>query len=185
MDIGKFKSNQLRLTLWVLTPLVLVLGMGFTTYALKLQSEWQLNRTKVLSELLPRLNQSKYQSRNLIAEFHGSKTDQIKTEDEFISFLQNAAHKVGFTVNSLKVERQTLAQNKNMPVLVASVSGSGSFQAVETYIGDVVSKQYLLSESSLRISQTGVGEYENNCRVDLTFELVLPKPLELKSGGTL
>ncbi|MDH3981997.1 MAG: hypothetical protein OES84_03755 [Kiritimatiellaceae bacterium] len=185
MDIGKFKSNPLKLTLWIMVPLVLTVGMGLSSYALKLQSEWQLSRTQVLSEILPQLAKSQDGARNLIKEFQGLETERVKTEDEFISFLQSAASQSGFTIDSLKVDRRVSVQNGNSPVLVASVKGAGTFQAVETYLGDVTSSQHLLSESSLQISQASRMAEEGSCRADIVFELFLFETSKPEAGGGL
>lgn len=173
MDIGKFKASRTRLLLWVLIPPVLISGIGLTSFALNKQSEWVLERTKVLSETLPKIVAAQRHAETLIETFNTSEAGSIKTEDELISFLQTAANHAGFMVDSLKVERKFSAISKNIPMLTASVRGSGTIIAVEAFLGDVTVRQQLLSETSLQISQVGKSRGEEFCRANITFELIL------------
>lgn len=181
MDIGKFKASQTRLIIWILVPPLVVVGVGLSSYALQLQSEWRLNRTKGLSDVLPKLVQTQARSGKLIDEFEGA--GAIQSEDELISYLQNVAQGAGFTVDSLKVARRASVPGLGMPVLTASVKGSGRYEAIEAFLGDVTANQHLLSESSLQVTRNARGAYEQDaCRADITFELVLFDALK-KSGG--
>jgi hypothetical protein len=83
-------------------------------------------------------------------------------------------------VDTLKVERKTAAANGSLPVLMANVRGSGSFEAVQVFLGDVTSRQQLLTESSLQISQGSQSLGEDICRADISFELIL---FNLKKPG--
>lgn len=185
MDVGKFKAGRARLMLWIVLPPLIITGVGLSAYALRLQSEWEHSRTRLLSAILPELVQTQNRARNLLAGFHGSNSASIRSEDEFISFIQEVEQKSRFTVDSLKVERRVLGDNT--PVLVASVKGFGSFEAIREFLGDVVSGQHLLYESSLQVSQTsgsrnadiGDGQY----KVDMTFELVLLESLKTIAEG--
>jgi len=170
MDIGKFKASRGRLTAWILIPPVLIVGLGLTSYALKRQSEWQLERAQVLQELLPRAAKSQAETEALFQAFMASESGTIASEDELISFLQNAAHQADFVVDSLKVERRSSGAPQQTTVLTASVKGTGTFLAVQTFMSDVAIRQHLLSESSLQISQ---GSDAETCRADIRFELIL------------
>ncbi|HEY5653690.1 MAG TPA: hypothetical protein VIR63_04905 [Pontiella sp.] len=183
MDVGKFKSSRLRLTLWILFPLMLAVGMGLSSYALRRHSEWKLHRTEVLAEMLPKLIKAQEGVHGLMKEFHGIQGESIQSEDQFISFLQNAANDAEFTVNSLKVERRVSARNNNLPVLVARVRGLGTFQTVEKYLGSVTFKQHLLTEESLKISQADRSEDAGVCLADITFELILFKGIGSREKG--
>lgn len=184
MDVGKFKSNRVKLTLWIMIPLFLMTGLGLSCYGLRLQSEWKLNRTKVVANILPQLGVSKQQALDLVNEFQGDKSDVVRSEDEFISFLQNAADKANFMVDSLKVDRKESAAG-NMPLLVASVRGEGKYLDIETYMSDVTARQHLLTVSSLKISQSNRMGDETSCRAEITFELILFDAAELNLGGVL
>lgn len=174
MDIGKFKASRTRLLLWVLIPPFLIAGIGLTSYALNQQSEWVLERTRVLAEMLPRVVVAQQSASSLIESFNASEAGSIKTEDELISFLQNSANNATFMVDSLKVERKVSSASKNIPVLTASVRGSGTIGAVQSFMGDVTTGQQLLSETSLQISPGGTSASgEGSCRADITFELIL------------
>ncbi len=173
MDIGKFKASRGRLTAWILIPPVLIVGLGLTSFALKLQSEWQLERTKVLCELLPRVVNARIAADQMFAEFRASESDTIGNEDELISYLQNAAHQADFTVDSLKVERRDSSAGSSAAVLTATVKGTGSFLSVQTLMSDVSMRQHLLSESSLQITQGGKDADATSCRAVIRFELIL------------
>ena len=184
MDESVFKASRLRLMIWIVVPPLLIVGLGLGTRALQRQSEWELNRAKELAEVLPELVQTKRQASELIAEFRkGSGEEAIESEDRFISFLQEVAQHVGFTVDSVKVERRVSGVNPNIPVLLASVKGTGSFDAIELYLGDVTSVHRLLSESTIKLSQ--VKEYNTDFyRAELAFELTLLTGATVAGGST-
>ncbi len=173
MDVGKFKVSRVRLTLWLMVPPVLVLGIGLSSFALQLQSEWQLNRTRELADVLPRIVSVQRKIDRVTEAFHGDDHEMLRSEDELISFLQEAARKVGFTVDSLKVERKSGIQGINFPLLTAKVTGSGSLGSIHTFLRDVTAAQHLLSESSLTISQSNRLADEKLCSADISFELLL------------
>lgn len=172
MDIGKFKASKARLTMWICVPPLLMAGIGLTSYALRLQSNWQLERTRELAQVLPRLADARNDAEALLSSFSDSESGSVASEDELISFLRNAAQEAGFTVDSLQVDRKTSAQG-NVPVLRANVKGTGSFAAMKTFVSDVSSRQQLLSETSLQISMENRGLGEAICRVNIAFELVV------------
>ncbi len=174
MDVGVFKASRTRLMMWIIVPPLLVVGIGLGTYTLKLQSEWQLSRTKELAEVLPDLIDAQQQAQELLAQFNKGLEQSVESEDQFISFLQEVAQQVGFTVDSIKVERRVSAATLNTEVLFASVKGTGSFDVIELYLNDVVSAHTLLSESEIKLTQ--VKEYNTDFyRAELAFELLLYK----------
>lgn len=182
MDIGKFKSSRGRLILWVLIPPVLIVSVGLSSQGLRTQSEWKLKRAEALVDVLPRLAQVQGEAKQVINTFRGEQSTSIKTEDELISYLQNAASKVGFTIDSLKVERRPSAAS-NVPMLVADVKGVGTFIDVENYIGEVSSGQHLLYESSLRVSRSSHAVRADECQASITFDLVLFNSINASGGG--
>ena len=180
MDVGKFKASRLRLMLWILVPPVLAVGAGLGTYTMRLRSEWELKRTRKLDDVLPRLVETRRQAEAVVAEFRGSDTESLRTEDELISFLQEAAQESGFPVDSIGVERRS-AQGR--PLLAASVKGAGTFNSIQRFMGDVSSAQHLLSESSLKLSKNTLAAEDDSYKADLLFELVLFNPSSLLDGG--
>ena len=183
MGIGKFKSSRGRLILWVLIPPVLIASVGLSSQGLRTRSEWELKRTEVLVEVLPRLARVQAEADAVLQEFRGEQSTSIKTEDELISYLQNAAGKVGFTIDSLKVERRRSANDKNVPMLVAEVKGIGTFIDVENYLGEVSAGQTLLYESSLKVSRSSTAVRADECHASITFDLVLFSALNPSGGG--
>lgn len=175
MDIGKFKSSRLRLTLWILVPPLLIVGVGLSSYALQLQSEWQLNRTKTMAEVLPKLAQAESDVVALLEQIDTPESRVISSEDGLISFIQSTAQRVDFTVDSLKVERQApgKASGLDLPLLTANVTGSGNIEAIQLFLADVGAAHQLLSESELQVSQQSNGLDALNCRAEITFDLVL------------
>jgi hypothetical protein len=183
MDIGKFKASRTRLVLWILVPPLVFVGVGLSSHGLKLQSEWKLSRTKELSTVLPQLVNTQRQTEKIIDALGGKGSRTIQSEDELISFIQSVAGKVDFTVDSLKVDRRASAQNKSIPVLIASVKGSGPLQAIEDFVNEATSASHLLSESSLQVNKGDSRYGQDNCRADITFELVLFKHLNQAGGA--
>jgi len=175
MDIGKFKSSRLQLTLWILVPPLLIVGVGLSTYALQLQSEWQLNRTKTMAEVLPKLAKAESAVVALLGQIDNPESQAISSEDGLISFIQSTARRVDFTVDSLKVERKAPGKGSgsDLPLLSAKVIGSGNIDAIQRFLADVGAAHQLLAESELQISQQSNGIDARNCRAEITFDLVL------------
>jgi hypothetical protein len=170
MEVGKFKASRGRLVAWILVPPLLIVGIGLSSFAMKLQSEADLNRTRRLAEVLPNVVMARQEAEALLDGFYNSEAGSVQSEDELISFLQGYAAKVDFRVDSLKVDRRAKGPT---PVLVATVKGNGSFSEVQQFLGDVTASQQLLSESTLQITQI-IDDYGvASCRMDVTFELVL------------
>lgn len=173
MDVGKFKTSRTRLVLWVLVPPLLAAVPAMGTYALRLRSQWELERVRKLSDVLPRLVRIQRQALVLVDDFEGSNAGAVRTEDGLISFLQAAAEGAAFMVDSLKVERGTSAGNAAQPVLVASLKGSGTFGSIQTFLGNAAIQQHLLSERSLQLFQTSSNQEEGLLRAEIVFELVI------------
>lgn len=170
MDVGKFKASRARLTMWIIIPPLLVSGIGLSSHALRLQSQWSLSRTEKLTDVLPKSVQAQKQGRRLLEQFHRLET--VQSEDELISFLREAAQRTGFMIDSLKVERKVSTKSK-MPVLVASVRGSGSFEVIQKYLGDTAVRQPLLFENSLKVSGASRSVEGRGFAVDVVFELLM------------
>ncbi|MDF7808432.1 hypothetical protein P4E94_13340 [Pontiellaceae bacterium B12219] len=180
--MGKFKASRGRLFLWILIPPFLIAGIGLTSFALKLQSDWKLERTRAYASVLPEVAAAKRKVETLISTFNNSEAGRIKTEDELISFLQSSAQDADFMVDTLKVERKTISAGGSVPVLLANVRGSGSFEAIQNFLSEATSRQQLLTESSLQISRGGQSPGHDACRADISFELILFK-LKTPGGG--
>ena len=87
MDVGKFKVNRVRLILWLAIPPALALGLGLSTYALRLRSEWKLSLTSKLATVLPSLVYTQEKARDLLVDFQNSpKNDARKYERRELSW---------------------------------------------------------------------------------------------------
>ncbi|MCK5922006.1 MAG: hypothetical protein KAG66_13770, partial [Methylococcales bacterium] len=137
--MSKFKASRARLMLWVTVPPLLIVGVGLSAYALHRRSQWDLNRTKVLADILPKLVKTQQEASNLISEFNGLGDDAIQSEDQLISFLQETAQRAGFTVDSVKVERQVSSVNRGIPVLIGDIKGVGNLATIKQFIADMTS----------------------------------------------
>ncbi|MDF7799998.1 hypothetical protein P4C99_11030 [Pontiellaceae bacterium B1224] len=135
------------------------------------------------AEVLPQLATTQRDAELLIQEFSGAEYSSLKSADDLISYLQNTANQVGFTVDSLKVERGMSAREKNVPKLTALVKGAGSFEDIENYMGEVSANQNLLSEASMQVSRSANPARPDDFRADITFELVLFRAANLSGGG--
>jgi len=183
MDVGIFKASRARLITWIVVPPLLIVGMGLGTHALQRESEWELSRTEELVDILPKLVRTQRQAGDFLAEFNkGFGGEAIESEDQLISFLQETAQRAGFTVDSVKVERRVSKINPSMPVLSATVKGTGSFDAIELYLGDVTTAHHLLSESKINLSQVE-GYTSDFYRAELAFELMLFPGPQSAGGG--
>lgn len=164
---------------WIAVPPLLSVGVGLGTFTAQRWSQRELNRTKVLADVLPLLVKTQRETGAVLAEFRKLGNGTIQSEDQLISFLQETARHTAFTDTSVKVERRLSEGSRGIPVLIAEVKGSGNFNAINQFIADVISEQHLLSERSVKISQSstdGAVDY----RAELSFELLLFN--ELKVG---
>lgn len=184
MDVGTFKASRLRLVMWVVIPPLLILGGGGSSFALRRLSEWRLNRVRLLANVLPKLTQTQRDSESLLSGFRGADATSIQSEDELISFIHETALKTGFTVDSLKVDRLGSTAIKSLPVLKAKVTGEGTFAIIQSFLSGTVTSQYLLSGTSLQLSQRMGRDGSSVYQADVTFELVLCDSLGTQGGAS-
>lgn len=184
MDIGIFKASRGRLMLWVLMPPLVLVGAGLTSHALKARSEWKLQRIQSLATALPKLEHARSAAEEIVNKFYGEDSGCLKTEEELVSYLHNASARVGFVIDSLNVERRVSARDKDIPMLMAEVKGSGSFVDIEDYLVEVLAGQQLLSESSVKVNRSANALHANEYRADITFELVLFRSVGKAGGGS-
>lgn len=172
----------MRLILWIVLPPLIFTGMGLSAYALRLQAEWDLNRTRLLSDVLPKLAHTQRQARDLMNEFQTSEAASIQSEDDLIAYIRDIERKSEFTVDTLEVERGS--SKRNTPVLTAQVEGEGTFAVIEKFISDVVAAQHLLYGSRLEVSKgKGVDIVESDSlKANITFELILLDSLKPIAG---
>ena len=173
MDVGKFKVNRVRLILWLAIPPALALGLGLSTYALRLRSEWKLSLTSKLATVLPSLVYTQEKARDLLVDFQNSPSREIQSEDQMISFLQDASQRTGFTVDSLKVDRRRSPLNSDMSLLKAQIIGLGRLEAIEQFMHEVSDGQYLLSEKMLKISKSASSFDSDLFQTEMELELLL------------
>ena len=170
MDVGIFKATRMRLMVWVVVPPVLAASVAMGAHLLHTKSRWTLVRAHAVGEVLPQLVEAKTQADELLTRFQSDK-GRVESEDQLISFLQAVAHRAGFVVDSIKVDRGS-SKGGSVHSLVASVKGTGTFEVIQALLDDVRSSQRMLSEKTVKLSRiqgSETGEY----RADLTFELLL------------
>lgn len=181
MDVGVFKVSRLRLILWLGIPPVLIVGMTMSSYILSLRSQWKLDRVSALSEVLPKLNQTRQDAHGLLVRFESTTEQAVRTEDQLISFLQDYAQMSGFQIDSLNAERG--APVAGYPVLVAKVRGSGTYEEIEVFLGDVEKAHHLISETSLTLSRIKGGDKADMFDVAVEFQMTLFKSALVAKGG--
>ena len=175
MDIGKFKASGGRLMAWIVIPPLLIVTVGMSAYAWQQRAEWQLLQNESLSEVLPVFVKAQREASELITDLGVNEKDKIGSEDQLISFLQEAAVRRAFTVDAVQVVRHEQIRGKNVPVLSASVEGYGEFTAIQLYINEIKSAQQLLSVSSMELTQPDnrqVGKDVFDARVVFDFLLI-------------
>jgi len=183
MDIGLFISSPRRLTAWLIIPPLLISCFGLSSYAWRQRAHWQLQETKELTEILPPFFMARKSVIEMVDGFRLTTAGEIGSEDQLISFLQEAAPDSGFMVDTVNVTDQNrMKVKKPVSVLNAVVLGTGSFTAIQLYINEVKSSQRLLSVSSMKIveaDEAAEGYYDT----ELIFELLLLDELKVSSGG--
>ena len=182
MDVSVFKANRRRLTSWIVIPPVLAVSVGLSSYALRRHSQWELSRAQEMAGVLPQLVQTRQIADDVLSRFNGDGESDIHSEDQLISLIQETGRRVGFTVDSLKVERRVSARHRNLPVLTAAVTGEGQYADIEFFLGEVCTQHHFLSASSVKLSKSqksGTQRY----RADIGFELVLLEGLQVAGGG--
>jgi hypothetical protein len=184
MDVGKFKASGGRLMAWIVIPPLLIVGFGLGAYAWQQRAEWRLRQTKSLSDVLPVFIKAQRDANVLIADLGINEQDKIGSEDQLISFLQEAALRRGFTVDAVQVVRREQIRGKNIPVLSASVKGSGKFTAIQLYINEIKSAQQLLSVSSIELTQSSDLQATELFDAKVVFDLLLIEEVLETVGGS-
>ena len=172
----------MRLILWILLPPFIITGIGLSAYALRLQAEWEQNRTTLLSKALPRLDRAQQNARALLTGFRTSEAYSIRSEDDLIAYIRDIERKSDFTIETLEVKRKD--SGKGRSVLIAQVRGVGRFGTIEKFISDAVTGQYLLYESRIEIRESRGLESSSSDQlgVSITFELILLDSLKSTGG---
>ena len=184
MDVGKFKASGRRMMAWVVIPPVMIAGIGLSTYAWKQRAEWQLRETQAISDVLPVFITAQKKASDLITDLGINKEGQIGSEDQLISFLQEAALRNNFTVDAIQVVRREKNRGNQVPVLSASVQGSGEFADIQLYVNEIKSAQQLLSVNTMEIQQTfGIDMEEALFEASVVFDLVLIEEVLKSKGG--
>jgi len=174
MDVGKFKASQKRLMMWITVPPLLISSVGLSAYAWKQQAEWKLKQTESLSEALPVVIQARTDAGRLISDLGLNKESAIGSEDQLISFLQEAAMRRGFTIDSVQVVRREAKDSQGIPVLMANIEGTGEFTAIQLYINEVQSAQHMLSVNTLELTQPRQQIIAGNgFKANISFNLLL------------
>jgi hypothetical protein len=185
MDVGKFKASGGRLMAWIVIPPLLIVGAGMSSYAWQQRAEWRLRQNKALSDALPVFIKARQDASELITDLGVNERDKIGSEDQLISYLQEAAVRRAFTVDAVQVVQEELVRGKKIPVLRASVEGSGEFTAIQLYINEIKSAQQLLSISSMELTQpTDRREEDNIFEVRVVFDLLLIDEVLKTTGGS-
>ncbi|MEE9369731.1 MAG: hypothetical protein V3V05_12855 [Pontiella sp.] len=186
MDVGKFKASRGRLMAWIGIPPLLIVSVGLSAYAWAQKADTRLIQNQALSDVLPVFIKAQKDAAELIADLGINEEDKIGSEDQLISFLQEAALRRGFTVDAIQVVRHEKVRGKNVPVLSASVDGSGELAAIQLYINEIKSAQQLLSVSSIQLTQPKKMNVENKTfDAKVVFDLLLLEEVLKTAGGTI
>ena len=184
MDVGIFMASGRRLRAWLIIPPLLMVSVGMGSHAWQQRAQWQLEKTTALSEVLPPFITARKDAITLFDGFKTSEGEELGSEDQLISFLQDMAQQNDFIVDTVNMVNQKIRQQKAVPVLNAVVHGAGDFTAIELYINEVKSGQRLLSVSSIKILQPNNDGSEGRLYdVEIVFELLLLDGMKALNGG--
>ena len=183
MDVGKFKASGGRLMAWIVIPPLLIVGVGLSAYAGQQKAELRLRQSKALSDVLPLFIKAQRDASELIADLGINEQDKIGSEDQLISFLQEAALRRGVTVEAVQVVRREQVRGRKIPVLSASVEGSGELTAIQLYINEIKSAQQLLSVNSIELTQSSDLQSDNVFDAKVVFDLLLIEEVLKTAGG--
>lgn len=182
MDVGKFKASRGRLMAWIAIPPVLAAGIGMSAFAWQQRTEMELKQAQALSDILPSIIGARREAEDLFENLGLADDNMIGSENQLISFLQEAAVKHDFMVDSVQVDRRETNGKNKFPALNAAVEGVGEVRAVQFFINEVKSSQQLLSVEAINLSLPRRAQVENNFNVSIIFKLLLVDEV-LKSGG--
>ena len=183
MDVGIFIASGRRLGAWLIIPPFLIVSVGMGSYAWQQRAEWQLEKTNALSEVLPSFISARKAAVTLFEGFQTSVGEELGSEDQLISFLQDMAQQNDFIVDTINVVDRKNQQQKAVPVLNAVVRGAGDFSAIQLYINEVKTGQRLLSVSSIKIVPPDNLSEGALYDVELVFELLLLDDMKAFNGG--
>lgn len=183
MDVGIFIASGRRLRAWLIIPPLLIVSTGLGSYAWQQRAEWKLEKTNALSEVLPSFILAQKAAVTLFKGFETSVGEELGSEDQLISFLQDMAQQNDFIVDSINVVDRKSQQQKAIPVLNAVVRGAGDFTAIQLYINEVKAGQRLLSVGSIKIAPPDNLSGGELYDVELIFELLLLDDMMAFNGG--
>jgi len=172
-----------RLKAWLIIPPLLIVSVGMGSHAWQQRAQWQLEKTKALSDVLPAFIESRKEAIALFEGFRTAGGEELGSEDQLISFLQDMAQQNDFIVDSINVVDRKNRQQAAVPVLNAVVRGAGDFTAIQLYINEVKAGQRLLSVGSIKIAPPDNLSGGNLYDVEIIFELLLLDDMKAFNGG--
>ena len=167
---------------WIVIPPILMVSVGMSAYALQQRAEWRLRQNRALADVLPEFIEAQKNASGLIADLGINEQDKIGSENQLISFLQEAALRREFTVDAVQVVQREKNREQNIPVLSAEVDGSGEFSAIQLYINEIKLAQRLLSVRSIELSQPSGFKTDDVFEAKVVFDLLLMDEV-LKTSG--
>lgn len=183
MDVGIFITSSRRLTMWIIIPPLLMVGIGMGSFAWKQKAQWQLQEAQALSELLPPFITARNNAAELFKGFETDAGGELGSEDQLISFLQDMAQQNSFMVETVNIVARKNPQ-QTVPALNAVVKGEGDFTAVQLYINEAKSKQRLLSVDSIKVMEPNTRSETGLYSVEIIFELLLIDEIKALGGGS-
>ncbi len=170
---------------WIVIPPVMIVGVGMSAHAWQQRAEWRLRQNEALSDVLPVFIKAQGAAAELIEDLGVNQKDAISSEDQLISFLQEAAVRRAFTIDAVQVIRHDKQKGKTVPVLSASVEGFGEFTAIQLYINEIKSAQQLLSVRSMDLTQPKKRKQDDEIfEARVVFELLLIDEVLQTTGGS-
>ncbi len=184
MDVGIFKASKVRLMAWIAIPPALILGVGLGSYAWHERAAWRLKEAKALEDVLPAFIGARADAEKLVAELGLENGNMIANEDQLLSVINEAAARKGFIIESMQVERKVPGKGQDIPLLVATVEGSGKFTAIQLFANELVAAHKLLSVSSIALDQPRDDAGKSGLfEVRITFELMQIDEVLQTAGG--
>ncbi|MFC1467993.1 hypothetical protein ACFLQY_04850 [Verrucomicrobiota bacterium] len=154
MDIASLIAKRQLFQLWVITPLAIILLLGFSSGAFKNYKVNALAEQEALYQIIPQIEESVEKANDVLSEFSAKNPHGIEAGDEIIALLNKIAAKEKFELSSAGITFEPADKDQRILFLEAHAQGSGNLASIIKFLDEVLNQQPLLHETDVQLRQT-------------------------------
>ena len=167
MDCTPFIRTKTLLTAWVVTPLLLVLLLGFGPRGFEDQQQVSLKQREIAYQMVPRLRNEAKNAKQFLKSYSIKLGSEASVEDACITLINHAANQSAFLVSSINLDQKTVAPDLATAMMTIHVKGNGTCRQIAEFIKTIKDEDPFIFESRLLVTPERMQR--DTLQVDATF----------------